>query len=133
MRNTLRLVTALALILLAGIPLARAGEGFGRLTVDEVSSRIGQKDFYVFDNNSRERWTKGHVPSARWVDYSNVTAADLPADKEATLVFYCGSEQCTACHKAAATAIKLGYKKVNIMPSGIAGWEKSGKKTEPGA
>jgi 3-mercaptopyruvate sulfurtransferase SseA len=64
------------------------------LTVDEVATRIAAHDgkTYVFDNNPKDRFEKSHVPGARWLDYDNVTAADLPADKGATLVFYCASE-----------------------------------------
>jgi hypothetical protein len=93
------------LILLAGLALAlfgcsRAGASgsapgeLKSLTVDEVATRIAANDgkTFVYDNNSRDSWTQGHVPGAKWVDYENVTAADLPADKTATLVFYCHNE-----------------------------------------
>ena len=130
MRLSLRSLAAL--LVLAVCTQVHAREGFGRLTVEEVASKIGQKDVFLFDNNGRDSWVKGHVPSAQWLDYAKVRESDLPADKAATLVFYCGNEQCHACHKAAATAIQLGYKNVYIMPAGIAGWRKSGKNTEPG-
>ena len=35
-----------------------------------------------------------------------------------------------ACHEAARAAVKYGYKSVFIMPDGIQGWEKAGKKIE---
>ena len=64
------------------------------LTVDEVESRINAKDgkTFVYDNNDQERWSKGHVPTAKWVAFNKVTAADLPPDKTATLIFYCAHE-----------------------------------------
>ena len=64
------------------------------LTVDQVADRIAAKDgkTFVFDNNSKESWTKGHVPTATWVDDENVTTATMPADKAATLIFYCHNE-----------------------------------------
>lgn len=64
------------------------------LTVDEVAAKIAANDgnVAVYDCNGKERFTKGHVPSARWVDYDNVTAADLPSNKGTLLVFYCASE-----------------------------------------
>ena len=111
---------------------AEEKEPFGRLTVDEVEKGIASKELYLFDNNSKDRWQKGHVPGARWVDFTALTEKDLPADKAAKLVFYCGSEKCMACHGGAKAALKLGYKNVFIMPAGIAGWEKAGKKLEPG-
>jgi hypothetical protein len=64
-----------------------------RLTVDEVAARVAAHDgkTFVYDNNSKDRYTQSHVPTAAWVDFKNVTAADLPADKSATLIFYCAS------------------------------------------
>lgn len=70
---------------------SRNGQPLKELTVDEVATRIAAKDgkTFVFDNNSKERWTESHVPGAKWVDFKNVQASDLPSDKAATLVFYC--------------------------------------------
>jgi len=47
------------------------------LTIDQVASRLGQPDFFVFDNNGYGRWVRGHA------------AGELPPDKTATLLFYC--------------------------------------------
>jgi hypothetical protein len=65
-----------------------------QLTVDQVATRIAAKDgkTFVYDDNSKESWTAGHVPSARWLDEDHVTAADLPSDKSAMLIFYCHNE-----------------------------------------
>jgi rhodanese-related sulfurtransferase len=35
-----------------------------------------------------------------------------------------------ACHEGAGSALKLGYKKVFVLPAGIAGWKKAGKPVE---
>jgi rhodanese-related sulfurtransferase len=35
-----------------------------------------------------------------------------------------------ACHEAARRAVKAGFTKVFIMPAGIDGWVKAGKKPE---
>jgi len=78
-----------ALLFLA--PPALAAE-FGSLTVQQVSARLKEKNFFVFDNNNRERFEKGHVPGAKWLNPYAVQPNDLPADKSATLVFYCASE-----------------------------------------
>jgi rhodanese-related sulfurtransferase len=70
---------------------ARAGEPFGRLTIEEVAHRLGEPTLYLFDVNSKDTFKRGHVPHARWLPYDKVTATDLPRDKEATLVFYCAN------------------------------------------
>lgn len=64
------------------------------LTVDEVATRIAASDgkTFIYDNNDKESWVDGHVPGARWVESDHVTAADLPPDKTATLIFYCHNE-----------------------------------------
>jgi rhodanese-related sulfurtransferase len=110
-------------------------EAFKRMTVDEVAAKVeeakaGKIKFYVFDNNSKDRFSKSHVPTAAWVSSDSIKATDLPAEKDATLVFYCASEQCSACHVGAEAAVKLGYKNVFIMPAGIKGWEDAKKPVE---
>jgi len=70
---------------------------FGKLTVDDLVSRMndakaGKLKLAVFDNNQHDVFNKGHIPGARWVDFKNVQASDLPADKDTELVFYCANE-----------------------------------------
>lgn len=72
-------------------------EPFGRLTIEELEAKMkareaGQLKLAIIDNNVRERFDKGHIPGARWVKFDKVSAADLPADKETALVFYCSNE-----------------------------------------
>lgn len=72
-------------------------DAFGKLTVDEVAQKMdqaksGKLAFFVYDNNQKADYDKGHVPGAKWVKFDAITANDLPADKEATLVFYCHNE-----------------------------------------
>jgi Rhodanese-like domain len=85
----MKFTTVLALLFLT--PAAGAEE-FGSLTVQQVSARLQDKNFLVYDNNNYERFQKGHVPGAKWLNPYAVKASDLPADKSATLVFYCASE-----------------------------------------
>lgn len=80
------------MIFLAAASAARAEAKFGELTVQQVNERRGKPNFFVYDNNRQERFKKSHLPGARWVNPTALTAKDLPADKEATLVFYCANE-----------------------------------------
>ena len=59
------------------------------LKVDEVAARLGQPGFHVFDNNGQGRWKRSHVPGAKNLNAYNYDEGELPADKAATLVFYC--------------------------------------------
>ena len=86
MRKTLLLFGFLAVTACHRGPLP-----FGELSVQEVAQRRTQPDVFVFDNNTPDRFKRGHVPGAKWVSPSRVSASDLPADKNATLIFYCAN------------------------------------------
>ena len=64
-------------------------EDIPALTVAEVAARLGEPGFFVFDNNGPSRWKRSHVPGAANLNAYQIEADDLPADKDATLVFYC--------------------------------------------
>jgi hypothetical protein len=59
------------------------------LSVADVAARLGQPGFFVYDNNGAGRYRRSHVPTAKHLNAYNFVASDLPADKSATLVFYC--------------------------------------------
>lgn len=59
------------------------------LTVEQVAARLGESGFHVIDNNGVGRWKRSHVPGAKNLNAHTFEARDLPADKTATLVFYC--------------------------------------------
>jgi hypothetical protein len=80
----------------AAEPAAEA-EPFGRLTIEELEARMseakaGKLTLGIYDNNHKDRFEKGHIPGAKWVKATELQASDLPAQKEATLVFYCANE-----------------------------------------
>ncbi len=84
---------ALGALLFGAAARADDKEEFGRLTVDQVAEHVAKGDASIFDNNDKETWQKGHVPTAKWVDFKNVQASDLPKDKDRTLIFYCANEK----------------------------------------
>ena len=90
-----RICTTLALAALLVGAAARAGdkEALGELTVDQVAEHVAKGDASIIDNNPKDMWQKGHVPTAKWVDFKNVQASDLPKDKDRTLIFYCANEK----------------------------------------
>jgi rhodanese-related sulfurtransferase len=94
MKRRILLCSGLAALLL--LPLAgRAAENdeLKSLTVDQVSALIAKHDVAVFDNNTMDRYKESHLPGAKWVSFKDVKASDLPADKDAKLVFYCENER----------------------------------------
>lgn len=72
------------------------------------------------------------MPGAKWINFSQVTAAALPPDKNATLIFYCYNEMCGASPAAAKSAVSLGWRNVFLMTAGISGWKKANKTIERG-
>ena len=90
----MKTIAAFVVSFLLAVPLvARAGDsGFGSLTPQEVAAKLKEKNVYVFDNNAPEVYKERHVPHARWLQPSEYDVKELPADKSATLIFYCHNE-----------------------------------------
>ena len=73
----------------------------------------------------------GVVPGAVLLtDSESFALTELPADKSKPLVFYCANKMFGASHEAAGKALTAGYTNVKVLPEGIAGWVKAGKKTQ---
>ena len=64
-------------------------EPFGRFTVEQVERRLGRPGVLVVDGNSDETYHEAHIPGAVRLRSKTMTAADLPPDKDTTLIFYC--------------------------------------------
>ena len=89
----LRTTVVVAGLLLAAChaKAAEKDEGFGSLSLDQVADLIAKKDADIYDNNGKDEWQKGHVPTAKWVSFKDVKASDLPQDHARKLVFYCAN------------------------------------------
>lgn len=87
----------------------------------------------LIDVNRPERWQQGHVPGARYQEPGGDMTGTLPAEKDATLVFYCSGPLCSKAPKAARRAEQMGYTDVRVMSAGITGWEAAHLPTESGA
>lgn len=100
------------------------------LTVDEVDQQLAKGDCVPVDaNGQKTREKMGTLPGAVLLtDSEQYGMSELPTDKSKQLVFYCANTQCGASHEAAERAITAGYTNVKVMPDGIAGWVKAGKK-----
>lgn len=113
-----------------GSPLVE--EKVPEVTVDEVDTALGKSEWQAVDANGEgTRKKMGILPGAVLLtDYETFTPSELPADKDKGLVFYCANTHCGASHEAASRARTAGYKNVKVMPEGIAGWVKAGKKVQ---
>jgi rhodanese-related sulfurtransferase len=106
------------------VPVALAS-----VSVDELDQMLAGGDCQAVDANGNEtRRRMGVIPGA--VLLTDADSIDkLPSDKTKSLVFYCANPACGASHHAARKAITAGYTHVKVLPEGIAGWVKAGKKT----
>ena len=102
------------------------------ISVDDVDAHITKGTAQAVDANGVDtRKHEGVVPGAVLLtDSESYALTELPTDKAKELVFYCANTHCGASHHAAEKAIASGYTNVKVMPEGIAGWVKAGKKVQ---
>ena len=102
-----------------------------KATVADVANWTKAKAAIPVDANGKETRSKqGIIPGAVLLTSSSTYAVtELPADKNAKLVFYCANDKCSASHAAAKRALENGYKNVAVLPDGIAGWKQAGQPT----
>ena len=106
-----------------------AHAAFTNLSVKDVDGLIAEKKCVPVDaNGANTRSEYGTLPDAVLLSGSKYKVDELPSDKSSKLVFYCGSEKCSAAPRAAKLAKDAGYTDVNVMRAGIRGWVKAGKK-----
>jgi rhodanese-related sulfurtransferase len=128
----------LLMAILAAVSCAKADktaqqdEKLTFITVDDVDAHITKGTAQAVDaNNETTRKHEGVVPGAVLLtDSESFALTELPSDKGKELVFYCANTHCGASHQAASKAIAAGYSNVKVMPEGIAGWVKAGKKVQ---
>jgi rhodanese-related sulfurtransferase len=123
--------------------------GYDLVTTGELKAWIDAgKDILIVDTMPFDAsYKKAHVPGASqflfpipdmltWdvKETDGKTEADfiqlLGADKNKTIVVYCGFVKCTRSHNGAAWAKKLGYRNVYRYPGGIYAWKGAGFKSE---
>src|SRR4030095_15760265 len=111
--------------------LALAADKFPDISHDELKKAIEEKKVILIDANGSESYKAGHIPGAINFETAKANlASQLPKQKDALVVAYCGNEQCNAYQAAAQQDRELGYTNVKHYAKGIAGWKKSGEKTD---
>jgi thiosulfate/3-mercaptopyruvate sulfurtransferase len=115
--------------------------GYGIVSTAELKAWMDSgKDMVIVDAMPYDAYKEKHIPGAlqflfpipemkEWDtketdgktkdDYAKL----LGADKEKTIVVYCGFVKCTRSHNAAVWAKSLGYKNVFRYPGGIYAWQ----------
>jgi len=106
--------------------------GLKSISPADLNGQVQAKQVNVFDVNSAQSWQKAHVPGAKNLDPANFVVADLPGDKNSSLVFYCSNPMCRKAPIAANRAKQMGYENVKVMSAGISGWVGGNLPTEAG-
>ena len=131
--RTLVLISLLAFAVTAGCAkhredIAAQAPEVAAVTVEQLDRMLADHSCQAVDaNGDLTRQKMGVIPGA--VLLVDDSIANLPADKSKGLVFYCANPACGASHEAASKAILAGYANVKVLPDGIAGWVKAGKRT----
>ncbi len=99
----------------------------------DLHERLRAGSVHVFDVNGEESWRAARVPGARPLDPLAFTADELPADRDAPLVFYCSGPLCRKAPNAARRARGMGHRDVAVMSAGITGWLGASLPTDSGA
>ncbi len=121
--------------------------GYDVVSTEDLNTWIKEKkDMVIIDTMPYAgSYVKNHIPGAKqflfpipdmtkWdtAQTDGKTADDfkalLGADKNKTIVVYCGFVKCTRSHNGAIWAKKLGYKNVYRQPGGIFAWKGAGYK-----
>ena len=123
-----KLLTLLAAVICAAN--VQAGE-FPDISITELKSAIAEKKVTVIDVNGSDSFKAGHIPGAiDFVANKADIAKQLPSDKGALVVAYCGGPICSAYSAAAKAAKELGYTNVKHLSAGISGWLQANEATE---
>ncbi|MCI5132058.1 MAG: rhodanese-like domain-containing protein [Candidatus Electrothrix sp. EH2] len=123
--------------------------GYDLIKTAELKKRIDAgEDILIIDTMPyKDSYKKSHIPGAEQFLFpiplmetrdSKETdgksqddyAALLGADKNRTIVVYCGFVKCTRSHNGALWAKKMGYSKVLRYPGGIFAWKGADYPTE---
>ncbi|MBE0598583.1 MAG: sulfurtransferase [Desulfuromonadales bacterium] len=119
---------SLALLLVAGQALA----AMATISLAEVEALVAKSPedgkYFLFDSRPEIKYFEGHLPWAKSLPWAEMKDRldELPADKGAKLVFYCGGVKCDLSHKASALATEKGYTDVTVFVEGDPAWKAAG-------
>jgi rhodanese-related sulfurtransferase len=132
----LLLVFALAGVASAGkVPTPESLEGGKIVSAEETKALVGNSGVHFFDMRKPINYGKGHIPGAVSTPYQwtkkgsdmhartgSFDTSKLPADKNATVVFYSDGPTGWKSYKASEAAIEAGYTNVRYFRGGFSTW-----------
>ena len=102
---------------LTGIP-----QGFGMVSATNLAAELVENPPFLIDVRSADEWNTGYIDGAEhiWINEFISRRAELPTDKDTTIVVYCGS-----AYRGAMAAVMmnlLGYTDVRNLSGGLNAW-----------
>ena len=112
------------------------------VSVDQAKAQFDKGTLFI-DARVAAEYAEKHIKGAKNIPFKEAytkesktstvdsfDASKLPVDKTKPVVFYCNGSPCWKGYKAAAAAIKLGYKQVYWFRDGAPAWDAKGYPTE---
>lgn len=99
----------------------RASQKYLTLTAEEAKARLDEDDSVILlDVRTQAEFDEGHIPGAVCMPSEDITPdLPLPFDKDAEILVYCRSGQCSA--EAAERLADMGFANVADL-GGVADW-----------
>jgi len=116
-------------LLLTALPAFAADAGFKIISTDALKEMIDEKkSMTLVDARTTAEYQEAHIVGAVNVldKEFGKSAALLPTDKGALLVFYCNGVKCGKSKKVAAMAKEAGYANLLVYNEGFPVWEEKG-------
>ena len=128
----------------AAIPTPEQLEGGRIIDAGEAKQLLEGGGAHFIDTRSALNYGRGHLPGARLIPYTAKSAkradfdaaldrfplTELPANPDATLIFYSHGDTGWKSYKGAVQAIRAGYRRVMWMRPGFAAWQAAGYPVE---
>ncbi|WP_228977352.1 rhodanese-like domain-containing protein [Paraburkholderia gardini] len=100
--------------------------GRGGLSAAEATQLINRRNAVVIDLRSTEDFNKGHLPSARHIEFAGLQAkiGPLVKNKSNPVLLVCQTGQ--QSNKAVRVVQDAGYAEVHVLQGGLNAWQQAG-------
>lgn len=135
------LLTAIALITVPALAVDTPSDLSGAtLTNADKAKQLIASGAKIYDVRAATEYVEEHIPGAVSIPYKEnskkeagfdastdkFNLAAVGADKAASVIFQCNGAECWKSYKAAAMAVKDGYKNVFWFRGGLPEWKAKG-------
>jgi rhodanese-related sulfurtransferase len=105
---------------------AIARRGRGGISAAEATTLINRRNAIVVDLRPAAEFAKGHLPSARNVEFSELQAkiGQIAKNKSNPVVLVCQTGQ--QSQRASRSVSEAGYAEVHVLEGGVDAWQKAG-------